>query len=102
MENLNKAIQWYPGHMAKARRQMGENIKRIDAVLEVVDARIPYSSSNPDFEGMFQSKMRLAVLNKSDMADNSVTQKVAPVLSGQKHTCTGYKRHKTKAKRKNL
>jgi ribosome biogenesis GTPase A len=75
MENLNKAIQWYPGHMAKARRQMGENIKRIDAVLEVVDARIPYSSSNPDFEGMFQSKMRLAVLNKSDMADNSVTKK---------------------------
>ena len=75
MENLNKAIQWYPGHMAKARRQMSENIKRIDAVLEVVDARIPYSSSNPDFEGMFQNKMRLTLLNKSDMADGSVTKK---------------------------
>ena len=75
MENNKKAIQWYPGHMAKARRQMLEKIKTIDAVLEVVDARIPYSSSNPDFSEIFQNKVRMAVLNKSDIADAAVTKK---------------------------
>ncbi|MCK5129521.1 MAG: ribosome biogenesis GTPase YlqF [Clostridiales bacterium] len=74
MENNHKIIQWYPGHMAKARRQMLENINQVDAVLEVVDCRIPRSSSNPDFEEMFQHKIRLTALNKSDMADTKVTQ----------------------------
>jgi len=75
MENYSKAIQWYPGHMAKARRQMLENIKIIDAVLAVVDSRIPYSSSNPDFDTMFANKTRMMVLNKSDLADKAVTKK---------------------------
>ncbi len=61
--------------MAKARRQMLEKIKGVDAVLQVIDSRIPYSSSNPDFEEMFQNKIRLTVLNKSDLADNEVTKK---------------------------
>jgi ribosome biogenesis GTPase A len=74
MENNKKIIQWYPGHMAKARRQMLENIKKIDAVLEVVDCRIPRSSSNPDFDDMFKHKIRMTALNKSDMADDDVTK----------------------------
>lgn len=74
MENNKKIIQWYPGHMAKARRQMLENIKKIDAVLEVVDCRIPRASSNPDFDEMFKHKIRMTALNKSDMADDAVTR----------------------------
>ena len=74
MENNKKIIQWYPGHMAKARRQMLENIKKIDAVLEVVDCRIPRSSSNPDFNEMFSHKIRMTALNKSDMADDTITK----------------------------
>ncbi len=75
MENNQKAIQWYPGHMAKARRQMLEKIKSVDAVLQVLDSRIPYSSANPDFDEMFQNKVRITVLNKSDLADNKVTKR---------------------------
>ncbi len=75
MDNNNKAIQWYPGHMAKARRQMLENIKNIDAVMQIVDSRIPLSSSNPDFDEMFKNKIRMTVLNKSDIADDAVTRK---------------------------
>ena len=75
MENIKKEIQWYPGHMAKARRQMLEKIKTVDAVLQVLDSRIPYSSANPDFNEMFANKIRLTVLNKSDMADAAATDK---------------------------
>jgi ribosome biogenesis GTPase A len=75
MDNMKKEIQWYPGHMAKARRQMMEKIKTVDAVLQVLDSRIPYSSANPDFNEMFANKVRLTVLNKSDMADPAASDK---------------------------
>ncbi|MEX1376381.1 MAG: ribosome biogenesis GTPase YlqF [Eubacteriales bacterium] len=65
-------IQWYPGHMTKAKRQMTENAKKVDGVLEVLDSRIPLSSRNPDFDEIFAHKKRLIVLNKSDLADQGL------------------------------
>lgn len=62
-------IQWYPGHMTKARRMMQENIKLIDLVIELVDARAPLSSRNPDIDELGRGKARLILLNKSDLAD---------------------------------
>ncbi len=71
MEN----IQWYPGHMAKTRRMIEENIKNIDVVVEILDARIPYSGRNPNFDDMLSGKPRLVVLNKYDLADEKITDK---------------------------
>lgn len=62
-------IQWYPGHMTKARRMMQEDIKLIDIVIELVDARIPLSSKNPDIDTLAGNKSRLILLNKNDLAD---------------------------------
>ena len=62
--------QWYPGHMMKAKRMMQENIKLIDLVIELVDARIPLSSRNPDLDELGKGKARLVLLNKSDLADD--------------------------------
>lgn len=66
-------IQWYPGHMTKAVRMMQEDIKLIDIVIELVDARVPYSSKNPDIDELAKNKFRLIVLNKVDLADEKVT-----------------------------
>ena len=63
--------QWYPGHMTKAKRMMQENIGLIDLVIELVDARIPLSSRNPDIDELGRNKSRLILLNKSDLADES-------------------------------
>ena len=60
-------IQWYPGHMTKAKRMMQEDIKLIDLVIEVVDARIPLSSRNPDIDQLGKNKFRLIILNKADL-----------------------------------
>ncbi|WP_353947703.1 ribosome biogenesis GTPase YlqF [Sporolactobacillus sp. Y61] len=68
-------IQWYPGHMAKARRQMIERMKQIDVVIELVDSRIPEASRNPLVDEMASGKSRLLILNKADMADKLITQK---------------------------
>ncbi len=65
-------FQWYPGHMTKAKRAMQEDIKLIDVVIELVDARIPFSSKNPDIDSLAQNKSRILLLNKSDMADPAV------------------------------
>ena len=62
-------FQWYPGHMTKAKRMMQENIKLIDLVIELVDARIPVSSRNPDIDELGKNKARLILLNKSDLAE---------------------------------
>lgn len=62
-------IQWYPGHMTKAKRMMQENIKLIDIVVELLDARIPLSSRNPDIDQLANNKFRLIILNKADLAD---------------------------------
>lgn len=63
-------FQWYPGHMTKAKRMMQENIKLIDLVIELVDARIPMSSRNPDIDQLGQNKARLILLNKADLAED--------------------------------
>ena len=63
--------QWYPGHMTKAKRMMQENIKLIDVIIELVDARIPFSSRNPDIDELGRNKSRIILLNKSDLADES-------------------------------
>ncbi|MCQ2454833.1 MAG: ribosome biogenesis GTPase YlqF [Clostridia bacterium] len=68
-------IQWFPGHMAKTKRQISETIRIIDAVVEIVDARIPISSRNPDLMGIIGNKPHIILLNKSDMADPAVTNK---------------------------
>ncbi len=67
-------FQWYPGHMTKAKRQMQEDIKLIDVVIELVDARIPLSSKNPDIDQLAQNKSRVVLLNKSDLADETQTK----------------------------
>lgn len=66
--------QWYPGHMTKAKRMMQENSKLIDLVIELVDARIPQSSRNPDIDELGKNKYRLILLNKSDLADASANR----------------------------
>ena len=60
-------FQWYPGHMTKAKRAMQEDIKLIDVIIELVDARIPRSSKNPEIDSLAQGKSRILLLNKSDM-----------------------------------
>ena len=67
-------IQWFPGHMAKTRRQIEEKLKLIDVVVEVLDARIPKSSKNPDITQITKGKPRIVVLNKSDLADEVITR----------------------------
>lgn len=68
-------INWYPGHMAKARRMLAENMKLIDVVIELLDARAPLASVNPDFDDLFVGKTRVVLLNKADLADPAQTKK---------------------------
>ena len=70
-EKMN--IQWFPGHMTKAQRMIEENIKLVDAVCEILDARIPRSSRNPDIDRLAAGKPRLVILNRTDLADPKVT-----------------------------
>ena len=65
--------QWYPGHMTKAKRMMQEDIKLIDLIIELVDARIPLSSRNPEIDELGKNKSRIILLNKSDLADAGYT-----------------------------
>ncbi len=71
-QNLTN-INWYPGHMTKAKRQMEEDIRLIDLVIELVDARVPLASRNPDIDGLARNKGRLIIMNKSDLADEKAT-----------------------------
>lgn len=68
-------IQWYPGHMTKSKRMMQESIVLVDIVIELLDARVPYSSKNPDIDTLSANKKRIVVLNKSDLADMAATKK---------------------------
>ncbi len=68
-------INWYPGHMAKTKRQIIEDMKLVDVVIELLDARIPKSSRNPDIQGMLKNKKKIVILNKSDLADEKETKK---------------------------
>jgi len=72
-DNMN--IQWYPGHMTKTRRQIEADLKQVDAVCEIVDARIPLSSRNPDIDAICGNKPRMIVLNRMDLADPAATKK---------------------------
>ena len=72
-EKLN--IQWFPGHMAKTRRQITEDLKMVDVVVEILDARIPNSSQNPDIRQITQNKKKVIVLNKCDLSDKVKTEK---------------------------
>lgn len=67
-------INWFPGHMVKAKREIKENLKLVDVVIEIVDARIPRSSRNPDFEELIGSKPRIIALNKFDLADPKINK----------------------------
>ena len=75
MEQEKMNIQWYPGHMTKTRRQIEADLKLVDAVCEIVDARIPISSRNPDIDAICGSKPRIIVLNRMDLADQESTKR---------------------------
>ena len=75
MNTQNVPINWFPGHMAKTRRLLQEQLRRVDLVIELCDARLPYSSRNPELGRMISGKRRVLFLNKSDLADPAVTQK---------------------------
>jgi len=77
MEQDKMNIQWYPGHMTKTRRQIEVDLKQVDAVCEIVDARIPMSSRNPDIDSICGTKPRIIVLNRMDLADPNATKKWA-------------------------
>ena len=74
-DNMN--IQWYPGHMTKTRRQMEQDLKQVDAVCEIMDARIPISSRNPDIDSICGNKPRMVILNRLDLADPDATARWA-------------------------
>ena len=75
MDQEKMNIQWYPGHMTKTRRQIEADLKQVDAVCEIVDARIPISSRNPDIDSICGNKPRIIVLNRMDLADPNATKK---------------------------
>ena len=74
MEQDKMNIQWYPGHMTKTRRQMEADLKQVDAVCEILDARIPISSRNPDIDSICGNKPRIVILNRMDLADPNATK----------------------------
>ncbi|MFY3793424.1 ribosome biogenesis GTPase YlqF [Ureibacillus sp. MALMAid1270] len=76
-------IQWFPGHMAKAKREVQENLKLVDIVFELIDARLPLSSRNPMIDEVIHQKPRLLILNKADMADESETRKWVQYFADQ-------------------
>lgn len=75
MDISRNSINWYPGHMAKTKRQIIEDLKLIDVVVEILDARIPVSSQNPDVKGYTKNKKKVVILNKADLADENETKK---------------------------
>ncbi|KHD38052.1 GTPase [Clostridium acetobutylicum] len=78
-----ESINWFPGHMAKTRREIRENLKLVDAVIEIRDARIVYSSSNPDINSICKDKPRIILLNKFDLAEKSITDNWVKALSSE-------------------
>ena len=87
-ERLTKTvINWFPGHMAKAKRELKENLKLVDVIIEIVDARIPRSSRNPEFEEIVGDKLRVIVLNKSDLADEKSNSRWMNYFKSQGMEC---------------
>lgn len=91
------AIQWFPGHMTRAKRQIQEKLKLIDIAIELLDARVPISSRNPMIDEILQGKPRLIILNKSDLADPQMNEQWKQYFEHEGHTCaivdssTGYR-----------
>ena len=85
-----RQINWYPGHMAKSKRLLQEQISRTDAVIELCDARIPLASRNPDLDAMLSGKPRLLVLNKADLADPEETRRWLAFFRKQGQKCLSY------------
>lgn len=83
MEESAMNIQWYPGHMAKTRRMIAEQLRNVDAVCEILDARVPLSSRNPDVEELTAGKPRLIVLNRVDLADPAATRRWSDWFRGR-------------------
>lgn len=83
MEKETMNIQWYPGHMTKTRRMMEENLKLVDAVCEILDARIPISSRNPDIDAICGNKPRMVILNRIDMADPAALRQWTQYFEGK-------------------
>ena len=83
----SQIIQWFPGHMAKTRRLITENLKNVDAVIELLDARIPYSSRNPEIVRLCAGKPSIVLLNKSSLADPAITKKWAESISNENTVC---------------
>ena len=80
-------IQWFPGHMAKTRRLIGENLKNVDLVIELLDARIPKSSRNPEIMRLIEGKPLITLLNKATLADPAETEKWVRHYTGEGHVC---------------
>ena len=80
-------IQWFPGHMAKTRRLITENLKNVDAVIELLDARIPYSSRNPEISRLCAAKPSIILLNKASLADPTVTKEWIRRLTNEHTVC---------------
>ena len=83
MDKNQMNIQWYPGHMTKTRRQIEADLKQVDAVCEIVDARIPISSRNPDIDSICANKPRIMILNRMDLADSNATARWAEYYRSQ-------------------
>jgi len=81
------AIQWFPGHMTRARRQIEEKLRLVDAAIELLDARVPHSSRNPMIGRILRGKPRLVVLNKADLADPRATERWIAAFRGEGHDC---------------
>ncbi len=95
-----QSIQWFPGHMTKTKRQMEKTLKLVDAVAEIVDARIPISSRNPVIDQIIQQKPRVILLNKADMADPAQTKRSDYVLSLKRNSGNANRLQKRKGNSK--
>ena len=91
-------INWYPGHMARAKRLLAEQLSRVDVVVELCDARIPRASHNPDLAGLVKNKRRLLVLNKADLAEEGTTRAWLAHFRGQGVDAMGFDSAKGRAK----
>ena len=94
----DKKINWYPGHMARAKRLLSEQLSRVDVVVELCDARIPRASRNPDLDALLRGKKRLLVLNKADLAEEDATRAWLSYLRAQGVTCMSFDSARGRAK----
>ena len=94
----DKAINWYPGHMARAKRKLADQLSRVDVVVELCDARIPRASRNPDLSDLVKNKKRLLILNKADLADEAATRAWLAYYRSQGVDCMSFDSAKGRAK----